>query len=120
MVIHSMFLLFFIKKYGISFVVSTIFSTFAVVKNMDMGTKEKLVERFKKKPKDFTYDETVGLLSYFGYEVHNKGATSGSRVRFKNMQTGIYIDIHRPHPGSIMKEWMLKAIYQHLKSNNLI
>lgn len=110
----------FYKKYGISFVVSTIFSTFAVVKNMDMWTKEKLVERFKKKPKDFTYDETVGLLSYFGYEVHNKGATSGSRVRFKNMQTGIYIDIHRPHPGSIMKEWMLKAIYQHLKSNNLI
>ena len=22
---------------------------------------------------------------------------------------------NRPHPGSIMKEWMIKAIYQHLK-----
>ena len=43
-----------------------------------------------------------------------------NRVRFKNEQSGIYIDIHRPHPGSIMKEWMIKAIYQHLKSNNLI
>ena len=27
-----------------------------------MGSKEKLVERFKKKPKDFTYEETVSLL----------------------------------------------------------
>ena len=88
--------------------------------NNEMGSKEKLVERFKKRPKDFTYEETISLLSYFGYDVHKKGATSGSRVRFKNEQSGIYIDIHRPHPGSIMKEWMIKAIYQHLKSNNLI
>ena len=85
-----------------------------------MGSKEKLVERFKKKPKDFTYEEAVSLLSHFGYEVHNKGATSGSRVRFKNEATGVYIDIHRPHSGSIMKEWMVKTIYQHLKSNNFI
>ena len=48
-----------------------------------MGTKEKLVERFKKLPKDFTYEETLKLLSIFGYYEHNKGATSGARVRFK-------------------------------------
>ncbi|MBO6077307.1 MAG: type II toxin-antitoxin system HicA family toxin [Bacteroidaceae bacterium] len=85
-----------------------------------MSTKEKLKERFKKKPKDFTYEETVCLLEYLGYKVHNKGATSGSRVRFKNEQIGEYIDIHRPHPGSIMKEWMINTIYEHLKSNKLI
>lgn len=85
-----------------------------------MSSKNKLVERFKRRPKNFTYEETVSLLSLFGYEVHNKGATSGSRVRFKNEKTGTYIDIHRPHPGSIMREWMMKAIYQHLKNNNLI
>ena len=85
-----------------------------------MGSKEKLVERFKKKPKDFTYEETLSLLAHFGYHEHTKGSTSGSRVRFKNEQTGAYIDIHRPHPGSIMKEWMVKTIYQHLKNNGLI
>jgi hypothetical protein len=85
-----------------------------------MGSKEKIAERFKKKPKDFTFEETVTLLAYFDYTVHNKGATSGSRVRFKNKETDMYIDIHRPHPGSIMKEWMVKAIYQHLKNNGLI
>ena len=93
---------------------STKISTFAAKYNV-MGTKEKLVERFKKKPKDFTYEEAIALLAHFGYEVYNKGATSGSRVRFKNESLGVYIDIHRPHPGSIMKEWMIKAIYQHLK-----
>ena len=76
-----------------------------------MGSKEKLIERFCKLPKDFTYEETLKLLSSYGYNEHNKGATSGSRVRFKNEQTGQYIDIHKPHPGSIMKEWMMKAIF---------
>lgn len=85
-----------------------------------MGTKEKLIDRFCKLPKDFTYNEILKVLSAFGYSEHNKGATSGSRVRFKNEQTGEYIDIHRPHPGSIMKEWMMKAIYQHLKSKGFI
>ena len=98
----------------------TKFSTFGNVKFKTMSSIEKLLERFKKKPKDFTYEETLRILSYFGYEVHNKGATSGSRVRFKNEATGEYIDIHRPHPGSVMKEWMLNAVYQHLKSKNLL
>lgn len=39
-----------------------------------MGSKEKLVERFKKLPKDFTFEETLALLRIFGYEKHNKGA----------------------------------------------
>lgn len=49
-----------------------------------MGTKEKLIERFCKQPKDFTFDEVVKSLSFFGYNVHNKSATSGSRIRFKD------------------------------------
>lgn len=85
-----------------------------------MGTKEKLINRFKKLPKDFTFEETLTLLGFLGYKQHNKGATSGSRIRFKNEEKGIFVDIHRPHPGSIMKEWMLKVIYKHLKNNKLI
>ena len=72
-----------------------------------MGRKEKLLKRFLQLPKDFTFEETTTLLSYLGYDVHNKGRTSG-------------IDLHRPHPGSIMKQWMIKTIYEHLKNNDLI
>lgn len=90
-------------------------------KNMlDMSKRDKLIERFKAFPKDFTFAETITLLATFGYEVSNKGATSGSRIRFQNKVTEDYIDLHKPHPGSIMKSWMLKAIYQHLKNKNLI
>lgn len=85
-----------------------------------MGTRDKLIERFKKLPKDFSFEETVTLLSYFGYEKHNKGASSGSRIRFFNPKTKEFINLHRPHPGSIMKGWMMKEIYNHLKEHGLI
>ena len=49
-----------------------------------MTTKDKLVDRFCKLPRDFTFEEVMKLLSVFGYKIHNKGATSGSRIRFKN------------------------------------
>lgn len=38
-----------------------------------MGAKDKLVERFKRLPKDFTFAETVKLLAFFGYEVQTRG-----------------------------------------------
>jgi len=85
-----------------------------------MGKKEKLIERFKTLPKDFTFEETIQLFGYFGYVKHNKGASSGSRIRFKNEGTGAFINLHRPHPGSIMKEWMMKDMYMHLKNKGLI
>ncbi len=84
-----------------------------------MGQKDKLLQRFLRLPKDFTFEETVTLLGYLEYSIHNKGATSGSRIRFVNA-SGEFIDLHRPHPGSIMKEWMMKKIYVHLKLKNLI
>lgn len=85
-----------------------------------MGRKEKLIRRFLQLPKDFTFDEIITLLGYFDYRIDNKGATSGSRVSFKNTKTGVSINIHKPHPGSVMKEWMMKQIYLHLKNNSLI
>ena len=32
-----------------------------------MGQKEKLIQRLKSKPKDFTFEEAETLLKYFGY-----------------------------------------------------
>ena len=34
-----------------------------------MSKKDKLIDKLLKKPKDFTFDEMVSLLSYFGYEL---------------------------------------------------
>lgn len=58
--------------------------------------------------------------------VSTKSSTFASGIQHKDMgakdneSTGTYIDIHRPHPGSIMKEWMIKTIYLHLKSYGFI
>lgn len=78
-----------------------------------MGTKEKLIERFKTLPSDFTFDEVERLLKNFGYSKSNKGRTSGSRVIFKNADKRP-IMIHRPHPGNIIKAYAMKQLSDEL------
>lgn len=84
-----------------------------------MGTKEKLIERFKSLPTDFTFDELERLLVLFGYERNNKGRTSGSRVIFKDKDAHP-IMLHKPHPGNILKGYALKQVYDELKNRGLI
>ena len=38
-----------------------------------MSKKDKLIKRLLEKPKDFTFDELVSLLIYFGYELKKDG-----------------------------------------------
>lgn len=83
-----------------------------------MSTKEKLIERFKKLPKDFTFDELIRLFNGFGYVLGNKGATSGSRVFFQKGNDCIVL--HKPHPGNILKIGAMKSISKELKQRNLI
>ena len=86
-----------------------------------MSVKDKLTERFKKQPKDFTFDELKNLLSGLGFVMSNKGKTSGSRVRFQHTELKIIIDIHKPHTqGAPIKENALKEIYNSLLNSNLI
>ena len=80
-----------------------------------MSRKEKLLERFSKLPKDFTFDELESLLGRLGFELRNKGNTSGSRVMF--VKGSIKLCIHRPHPGNTMKALVIKEIYNELMAN---
>lgn len=83
-----------------------------------MGTKEKLIERFKAQPSNFTWNELVRLFSVFGYEIGNKGRTSGSRVIFKKGESS-YI-AHKPHPDSLIKPYVMKQVLEFLINNKLI
>jgi len=83
-----------------------------------MSTRDKLVERFKKQPKDFTWDELVRLFGYFEFVVYNKGKTSGSRVIFSNGEKE-YI-MHKPHPKNIIKEGSMSDIFEFLTDNKFI
>lgn len=84
-----------------------------------MGTIEKLLERFCKLPTDFTFQELERLLKGFGYLKQNKGATSGSRVVFKDANNHP-IMIHKPHPGNVIKSYAMKQIYDELKEKGHI
>ncbi len=85
-----------------------------------MGTKEKLVDRLKSQPKDFTFEEAERLLTLFGYTKSNKGKTSGSRVMFIDEQKRKIL-LHKPHPGNIMKEYTIKKLLTVLyKNGNII
>ena len=83
-----------------------------------MSTKDKIIERFKRQPKDFTWDEVVRLFSIFGYSVNHKGKTSGSRMLFENGDES-YV-VHKPHPSNIMKEYSMKQILDFLIKKKLI
>ena len=80
---------------------------------------EKLIERLKTKPKDFTYDEAKNILNNLGFYENNKGKTSGSRVEFQN-GLGIKIVLHKPHPSNIIKPYKIKDIISILEEGGLI
>jgi len=80
-----------------------------------MGKKEKLVQRFLSKPKDFTYDELISLLRAFGYEERKSGHAGGSRATFYNKSTKSVIKMHRPHPDNKIKAYVLDQIEEELK-----
>ncbi len=82
-----------------------------------MGTKQKLIERFKRQPKDFTFDELVKLFSIFGYSLYNKGKTSGSRVLFVNGDSTF--EMHKPHPQNTLKMYVMRNVLDFINENKL-
>lgn len=84
-----------------------------------MTKKEKLITRFLKKPKDFTWDELVKLLAHFDYNQVGVGKTGGSRVRFVR-ENYPPITLHKPHPKPILKRYQLDEIIHLLKQEKLL
>ncbi|MFN4011114.1 MAG: type II toxin-antitoxin system HicA family toxin [Pannonibacter sp.] len=84
-----------------------------------MTRRGKLVERLKQRPRDFTWDELVRLLESLGYSEVATGKTGGSRRRFVH-DTAPAILLHKPHPGSIVKLYVIDAVLGVLTEERLI
>ena len=84
-----------------------------------MGQKEKLINRLKSRPKDFTFDEVEALLGYLDYKRSDKGRTSGSRVMFVN-DNHPPIMMHKPHPRKELLDYQVKQLLAMLKQEGLI
>lgn len=83
-----------------------------------MGKLEKMIERLKSNPKDFTFEEMQTLLLALGFELSNKGKTSGSRVKF--FKDGVFIILHKPHPRKELLSYQVKQIIEALSEEGLI
>lgn len=83
-----------------------------------MGKLEKMIERLKSNPKDFTFEEMQTLLLALGFEMSNKGKTSGSRVKF--FKDSVFIILHKPHPRKELLSYQVKQIIETLSEEGLI
>ncbi len=85
-----------------------------------MSRKEKLLLRLLSRPKDFTYAELKTLLGYYGYQEFQGGNTSGSAVKFYHETTKRFFTLHRPHPGNIIKTYLIIKVIEFLKEDGII
>ena len=81
-----------------------------------MSKIDKLIIRFLKKPKDFTWDELTLILEYYGFTEIAAGKTGGSRRKFVDA-TQLIISLHKPHPKPIVKHYVLEQVMETLKDN---
>ena len=79
-----------------------------------MSRSDKLQERIKRVPADFTWDELMYFLASLGYDQISTGKTSGSRRKFINEKKEI-ISLHKPHPGNIVKRYAIRQILEILR-----
>lgn len=79
-----------------------------------MAQIEKLLKKLLSKPADFTWEELEKVLRHFGYKEMKKGKTGGSRRKFADESKHI-INLHKPHPGNILKHYQVKDVVDALK-----
>jgi hypothetical protein len=84
-----------------------------------VSRKNKLIQRLKAKPKDFTWDELVTLLKWLGYEEIKRGKTGGARRRFAHSNAAM-ISLHKPHPGNELKAYQVELVLETLIQEGLI
>lgn len=84
-----------------------------------MGQKDKLINKLKSKPRDFTFDEAETLLNNLSYTRSNKGRTSGSRAIFTSENHGSIL-LHKPHPRKELLEYQVKQLREKLEQEGLI
>ena len=74
----------------------------------------------KPTPADFRFADLRKVMSYFGYLESNKGATSGSRVKFYHPETKDILLLHKPHPGDEMAKAAIDSAVKFLMDHGHI
>ena len=83
-----------------------------------MSKQQKLIDRLRRRPRNFTFNEAEALLISLGFSRSNKGKTSGSRVKFKMGK--IELELHRPHPRKELEPYQMLKLLRELEREGLI
>ena len=84
-----------------------------------MTRSDKLLQRLLTVPRDFTWDELTKILQHYGFNELKKGKTGGSRRKFVDDGKNLII-LHKPHPGNIVKEYVIRQVIVQLKEKGYI
>lgn len=84
-----------------------------------MSRRDKLIARLKSRPRNFTWEELVRLLEGLGYVEAKAGKSAGSRRRFVHPSAPV-IALHKPHPGNIVKMYVIDDVLRVLSEEGLI
>jgi hypothetical protein len=90
-----------------------------IIRRVEMSKQEKLRERIKAKPTDFTWSELKSLLAGFGFEPGTSGKTGGSRIRFLHPKYPP-IMMHKPHPAKVLKRYQVEQVLEFLRKEGLL
>ena len=87
-----------------------------------MGKIDTLLDKLcaKPTPANFRYSDLRTVMAHFGYVESNKGATSGSRVKFYHPETKAAIMLRKPHPGDEMVKSSVDSVVIFLKEHGHI
>ncbi len=87
-----------------------------------MAKIDTLLEKLRAKPTpaDFKFSDLRKVMTHFGYLESNKGATSGSRVKFYNPETKAVLLLHKPHPRDEMVKAAVDSVVKFLEEHGHI
>ena len=87
-----------------------------------MSKTDTLLERLcvQPTPADFRFSDLRKVMTHFGYLESNKGATSGSRVKFYHPETKAVLLLHKPHPRDEMSKAAVESVVRFLKEHGHI
>ncbi len=82
-----------------------------------MSKQEKALLRLRSKPKDFTWQELMTLMTSLSFALEKAG---GSGRKFVRAQTSAVLFIHEPHPDKTLKAYQVKDVLDILKREGFL